>query len=212
MTTILAILARAPVAGQVKTRLIPALGEAGAARAHERLVRHVMGSARQWQQRAPALRRIQLWCTPDPNHPLFRELAEPGERHLQPPGDLGRKMALIARNALSQTDGVILLGADAGSLTPTLLEEATRDLLTFSATMAPTRDGGFILLGLNRFSPHLFQGIPWGTSQVSRYTRERLEVLSWPWHALEMQWDVDTPADWERFVAIRAKEPPPSPG
>ncbi len=62
-----AVFARAPQAGTVKTRLIPALGAAGAARLQRRLTLHALAVA----QRA-AVGRITLWGTPDDRQRFFR--------------------------------------------------------------------------------------------------------------------------------------------
>ena len=87
----LAILAKAPIPGQVKTRLMPALGAEGACRLHERLVRHAVETA----LAATSPQHITLWTALDHAHPMFRELAD---RHglslrAQPEGDLGERMS-----------------------------------------------------------------------------------------------------------------------
>ncbi len=64
------IFARTPVAGQVKTRLIPALGAAGAAALYLRLLRRTVAAAR-----AAAPGAVELWCTPDCAHPRIADFA-----------------------------------------------------------------------------------------------------------------------------------------
>src|SRR5882672_12690446 len=93
------VFARAPTPGEVKTRLIPALGEAGAAALHRRLVTHTLGAA------ADALiGPVELWCTPDTGDPFFFDC----ERrlrvslHAQGQGDLGSRMRRAFESALAR--------------------------------------------------------------------------------------------------------------
>src|SRR5690242_12735362 len=81
-----AILARAPIPGQAKTRLIPALGAAGAATLQARLIEHAVGTA-------AAAGPVTLWGTPDTSHPAFGATAARGvELKRQPDGDLGARI------------------------------------------------------------------------------------------------------------------------
>ncbi|MBF0421618.1 MAG: TIGR04282 family arsenosugar biosynthesis glycosyltransferase [Magnetococcales bacterium] len=185
----------------VKTRLIPALGVSGATRAHEQLLAHVIRVARTWVQ-AQSGRHLLLWCTPDHLHPFFDDLLPVDQRRLQPEGDLGVRLDHIAASQINQGQGVLLLGGDAASVSTILLDATQAALLHRDAVMAPAQDGGYILLALNRYHPSLFQNISWGTAAVAAETRDRLTALDWRWHELPMQWDVDRPADWQRFLRL----------
>ncbi|EWH01411.1 hypothetical protein [Halomonas sp. BC04] len=93
----LAIFAKAPLPGQVKTRLIPALGIEGATRLHERLLRHTLATA---VATTPA-HHITLWTALDHAHPLFLELA----RRYQ--------IELRAQPEATWVNACIMLGGDA---------------------------------------------------------------------------------------------------
>jgi glycosyltransferase A (GT-A) superfamily protein (DUF2064 family) len=67
------------------------------------------------------------------------------------------------------------------------------------AVLGPARDGGYVLIGLNRPAPELFAGINWSTWAVMHETRSRLRALGWRWRELAEQWDVDRPADLARL-------------
>lgn len=195
------ILTRTPEAGHVKTRLIPALGIQGALRAHEQLLTHVVHTAHAWSL-GSANRQLILWCTPSIHHPVFDHLVPPDQRRLQHPGDLGQRLAAITTDQLQRCSGVILLGSDAASITLKILEQTHDALDHFDAVMAPAEDGGYVLLGLTRFHPTLFQTITWGSTKVAAETRLRLIALKWKWKELELQWDVDRPEDWQRFLTM----------
>ena len=198
------ILGRAPVAGQAKTRLIPTLGAEGAAKAQEALLAHVVSIARNWCEREEE-RQLRLWCTPDTKHPYFDSLIAEEKRYCQPSGDLGQRMAAIVESTLESENGVILLGGDGVSVTPELLDRVEEALCEVPVVMASAEDGGYILLGLTHFASSLFFQIPWGTEHVGEETRLRLQQLGWSWREFSGQWDVDRPADWDRFKTYRSQ-------
>ncbi len=192
----LAVLAKAPVPGAVKTRLIPALGAEGAAELHRRLVRHALETA----VRA-ALGPVELCCAPDSGHPFFAQCqADLGiELTAQSAGDLGSRMsAAFAR--LLPAGPAILIGADCPSLTQEDLCAAAQALAVgCEAVLTPTEDGGYALIGLGRPAPELFADMEWSTQYVMARTRERLDSLRLRWLELPMRWDVDRPEDLERL-------------
>ncbi|MCG8427494.1 MAG: TIGR04282 family arsenosugar biosynthesis glycosyltransferase [Chromatiales bacterium] len=193
----LLIFAKAPEVGQVKTRLAPALGYEGAARLYTKLLRgtveHVVRSK---------LCAVVCWCAPDSAHPVFNQFSEEYgvELQVQQGEDLGARMAFAARQGLAETDAVVLIGADCPALTEGHLQQVLSWLAAGSdAVLGPAEDGGYVLLGLRRFHPSLFDNILWGSDQVLGVTRERLAALNWRWCELETLWDLDRPEDLERY-------------
>ncbi|HEY0130196.1 MAG TPA: TIGR04282 family arsenosugar biosynthesis glycosyltransferase, partial [Allosphingosinicella sp.] len=137
--TRIVIFAKAPVAGRVKTRLIPALGAEGAAvlaRAMlERTVEEALATglgvelcgepdAAQWHEERPGL-----------------SLAGQGE------GDLGARLARAAARVLAE-DSILLIGADCPELDRDRLRAAADALEDHDAVIHPAHDGGYALLGL----------------------------------------------------------------
>lgn len=190
----LAILAKAPLSGQVKTRLIPRLGARGAAELHTRLLRHTLTIATQ----ATSAHNIVLWTSLDHDHPLFLELAE---RHAiclrpQPGGDLGERMYQALK--VMPTPGV-LIGSDCPALTPWLLGRCHRALQENDGVFLPTEDGGYALVGTRIPRFELFEGIDWGSERVMTQTRQRAESLGWRLAYPATVWDIDRPEDIERW-------------
>ncbi|MBF0613824.1 MAG: glycosyltransferase [Magnetococcales bacterium] len=196
------LLGRAPEPGFSKTRLIPALGADGAAQAHAALLTHVATILQRWCACAPEQRLFRLWVTPHIHAPLFAQLATPDSVHLQPPGDLGVRLDWIARTGLHEADAVLLVGGDAVSLDLSALNRVEKILTAHVAALVPAMDGGYVLLGLRRHAPELFAGLPWGSSRVAEATRAVLHLLQWSWDEVPGHWDVDWPADWERFRCL----------
>jgi hypothetical protein len=192
----IAILARAPLPGQAKTRLIPRLGADGAARLQGWLLARAVATAA-----AADLGPVVLWCAGPPDHPDFRQCLGAGKVSLQvqPAGDLGVRMAAAAAKS---PGGVLIIGTDCPVLTPELLREAAVALERDDAVVFPAEDGGYVLIGMRRPAPELFAGIEWSTERVMAQTRERLLSLGWSWTEPATLWDVDRPADFERLAKL----------
>ena len=197
MITPILVFAKAPVAGAVKTRLIPALGAAGAAALHERLTAQALATAA-----AAAIGPVELCCAPDASHPVLAALARAHGATLaeQGPGDLGDRMHGAFERALARAPAAIVIGCDCPALAPRHFREAAAALAGGAdAVLAPAEDGGYVLIGLARVAPSLFAGIGWGGPDVLEHTRERLRALGRRWRELETLWDVDRPADLARL-------------
>jgi len=193
----LIVFARAPEPGRVKTRLVPLLGERGAARLHARLVEKTLATAL-----AAGIGQVMLYCTPGSNSPYFRNIRKRfGVRLLsQGRGDLGQRMY----RALRRHPGAVLIGSDSPALRPADLRAAARALRDGAdAVLSPAEDGGYALIGLRRASRSLFQGVRWGSAQVLAQTRARLKRLRWRWTELRAVWDVDRPQDVARLRRSR---------
>ena len=191
--TQLIVMAKAPVPGFAKTRLIPALGADGAARLAQRLLEHTLRQAR-----AAGLDAITLACAPDTTHAAFGAQAQQGGVSLvaQGDGDLGARMQRQFERAFEQgAQRVMVIGTDALALDAAMLGRAAEALASGDAVFVPAADGGYALIGLSRVLPALFNDIPWSTSAVMAVTRERLSRAAVRHTELPTVHDVDEPAD-----------------
>jgi rSAM/selenodomain-associated transferase 1 len=190
------IFAKTPYPGSVKTRLIPALGEEGATRLYVRLLKRLVD----WISRTPYA--IEIWVTPDVEHPLWEQLTDEYAVpvYLQQGEDLGARMGLAAQQALTRYRHIALIGVDCPALAPHHMRQ-TFDWLTDSedAVLGPVVDGGYVLLGLNRYHQGLFEGHSWGGKDVAASTRAVFIDLGWRWRELPQLWDLDRPQDLERL-------------
>ncbi|MES2295491.1 MAG: TIGR04282 family arsenosugar biosynthesis glycosyltransferase [Pseudomonadota bacterium] len=188
------IMAKAPQAGKAKTRLISALGAQGAAELAGHMLAH---TAR--QALAAAVGAVELCVSPAPGDLAWRSLepmlggtlawSDQGE------GDLGMRMARAARRGCAGGDAVMLIGTDCPALDATALRRAAAALLETDATLVPTFDGGYALLGMKRFHPSLFEDIAWSTDSVAFDTQCRLSALGWSVRTHPVVHDIDEPAD-----------------
>lgn len=194
------IMAKAPEAGRVKTRLMPVLDAQAAADLHARLLEGVVA-----RLSAAGLAAVELWCAPDPGADLFQRLARGYgvSLHRQSDGDLGERMGSAARDALTRSAAVVLVGADCPLLDGGYAAAALTALDGHDAVLGPAEDGGYVLLGLHRAPRELFDDMPWGGDRVARMTRMRMCGLGWDWCELSALWDVDRPEDLTRYQALR---------
>lgn len=195
----IAVFAKAPESGHAKTRLIPALGAQGSARLQRWLTRRALSTAVH-----AGVGGVTLWCTPDPRHRFFRALHERAkvECHAQRGNDLGRRM-LHAFDAHCTAGPLLLIGTDCPALTPDDLRTAASALREGSdAVVIPAEDGGYVLIGLRRPIPSLFEGIAWGRESVMERTRARLRAAGATWSEPRLLWDVDRPADLSRLQSL----------
>ena len=195
------VLAKAPRAGFAKTRLAAVLGRHGAARAQRRFTLGTLAMVR-----AAALGPLTLHCAPDQQHRFFRALAARCGLHCQPqaPGDLGQRMLGAAAQHFSVQPQLplLLIGTDCPVLAPGHLQCAARALQQHDVVLIGAQDGGYVLIGMRRLVPQVFQGIAWSTPQVMAQTRDRLADAGASWTTLDTLWDVDEPADWRRLQQL----------
>jgi uncharacterized protein len=193
----LAVLARAPVPGLAKTRLIPYLGTTAAAEFQGLCLQHTLqvGAQAEFAVRG-------LWCDPDvASFEVFRSAGQAFELHTQASGDLGQRMLRVFR-AHCPCGPTVLIGTDCLVMTPDILRTAAELLSAhYDAVVIPAEDGGYVLLGLREPVPELFTAMSWGTAQVMDETRARMTRCGLRWIELPTLWDVDRPEDFERLLA-----------
>ena len=191
--TAIAVLAKAPVAGLAKTRLIPALGADGAAALQARLIEHAIAIAH-----AAAIGPVTLWATPDESHPVFGAMRAKHGVTLarQPDGDLGARMhaAMVAAHRPA-----VVIGTDCPALRTEHLQAAAGALHDHDAAVIPAEDGGYVLIALREPELAVFSGVTWSTATVMAQTRQRLQALGLTACEFPPLWDVDTPDDLVRL-------------
>lgn len=201
--TKIVIFAKYPIAGQVKTRLIPALGADKAAQLAARLLQHTLTQA------VDSGYPVELCGSPAAEQPCWQSLKLPAavQRTSQCDGDLGVRMAQAAERVLATQRNVILIGTDCPSLDTATLQHAAekleqqleQPLAQHDAVIIPASDGGYVLLGLRRFDQSLFEGIAWSSATVCADTLQRLQDLGWSVSILPTLHDIDEPEDLQHL-------------
>lgn len=181
------IFAKPPVSAEVKTRLIPALGAAGAAELAGAMFLDVWRTV----ESCPGVRPILATTRPGD----FPVCVSPGDIWLQGDGDLGQRLERIFNRGLHQAPAVIAVGADSPALTIAHLQAALDAVQTNDLVIGPSSDGGFYLLGLRRSRAWLFSSLPWSSSKTRQALKRRIEECCLSFAELELLFDVDTPSD-----------------
>lgn len=190
----IAILAKAPIPGLAKTRLIPAIGAHAAAVLQERLTERAVATAL-----AANVGPVTLWCAPDSTHTSFLKLVAGSRITLrpQPDGDLGARM--LAATAASRGP-VLVMGTDCPALTDVHLRSAADALRDGTdVVLIPAEDGGYVLIGTRSTQPALFADMRWGTETVVAETRARVIAHRLVLAERPPLWDVDTEIDLARL-------------
>ncbi len=178
------VLAKVPLPGQVKTRLGPALGAAGAASLHEAMAADV-------QQQLHRAGVTPDWHVAGPlDHPWVSTLA--GPVHAQVPGDLGaRVQAALGRGPR------LALGIDAPTLPRSLLGQAL--VSTADVVLGPAFDGGCWSIGQARAHGDWLSDVAWSTHTVCATLVQRARDRGLSIDLLPYWPDVDDPSDLRRL-------------
>lgn len=194
---------RWPEPGQTKTRLIPGLGAAAAARFQAWMSDRVVASVQQWQSLNPAQHHVTLWFSGGTLAQFEAWLgpSRPGWRYApQGKGDLGDRMGAAFQSALGQgAERAVLIGTDCPDLALETLQQAVAALDEHNLVLGPTFDGGYYLIGLQRWCPGFLQGITWSTDTVRAATLAQAEALGLSATQLSPLQDLDYPEDIRRW-------------
>jgi uncharacterized protein len=181
--TRIVIFAKQPVAGRVKTRLIPALGAEGAARLAREMLEATIEEA--------LATGLDVELCGDPDAAGWHEARSGLALAAQGEGGLGERLA----RAAAAGRPVLLIGADCPELDRRRLRAAADALGTHDSVIHPAQDGGYALLGLRRFDASLFEDIAWSTAAVAELTMAKIGALGWSLHVGDTLRDVDEPVD-----------------
>jgi rSAM/selenodomain-associated transferase 1 len=195
----IAVLARTPVPGLAKTRLISRLGAERAAELQAHLTERALRRARD------SGARVALWLS-GPADAGSEELARRfgAEVLHQPDGDLGQRMLAAARHAHAMGMDSIVIGTDCPAQTPDDLQQAHMLLARSDVVLQPAHDGGYVLIGMHEPHPEVFTDIEWGSAGVLDATRRRCVRHGFNLAELRALPDLDRPDDLEAAFAAGA--------
>ncbi len=191
-------MAKAPVAGLAKTRLIPALGDVGAAALAKKMLDKILSDCSSLIENREWHFECALWMTPAPESAGWQSMKIPNgiQRYSQRGDDLGERMAHAVEQGLTADScAVIIIGSDCPEINPSVLIWAATVLRDHDACMVPCADGGYALIGLRNYEPRLFVEIPWSSEQVADLTRQRLIECGMSYVESAPVHDIDVAAD-----------------
>ena len=196
--------AKAPVLGQVKTRLQTQLS------AEEALAVHCELTALTFSLLTTTTAdqiNLQIAGAIDDNFFAPYHQHPKTQVQAQVDGDLGVKMCVALNQALCTSDVALLVGSDCPVLTREVIERAFHALLTqenpSDLVLIPAEDGGYVLIGSRQPLPEqLFEGVEWGGSKVLKQSLACIERAGLSVITFEPLWDIDRPEDLRRWRAL----------
>ena len=197
----LALMAKAPIPGTVKTRLAPPLTLEQAAEFYRALLLDQL-------EHLTALRSVDLYVayTPGDAAALIESVTPAAYRCFPQRGDdLGERMTYVFAALWRRGHrNVVLIGSD---LPPVPLETLYGAFAQLSGdpsrvVLGPSRDGGYYLVGMNQPAPQIFSGMTWSHERVLAETTEKLIDLGIDFRLLPEWFDIDTVGDIARLQAI----------
>ena len=206
----IAVMAKAPRPGHVKTRLQPVLNPLEAAAISAAFLRDITANIQAAARQAPIDGFVAY--APRGSEARFDGLLAPDTGLLLADGEdgdsdgvegFGRCLLHATRALLARGYGAAcVLNADSPTLPTALLVEAARQLLAPGrcAVMGPADDGGYWLLGMQTTEPALYARIAWSTDTVAAATVRRAEQAGLTLHVLDPWFDVDDRAGLERLL------------
>ena len=212
-TSALVIFAKAPIPGQVKTRLCPPLTPDEAATLHGSFVLDTLERTKAAVSKFKLPLDRYLACAPSSAHVFFKIMEERQSVRVidQVGDDLGARMNQVFETLFAQKyTQVVIVGTDVPSLPLEQYKQAFTLLGSHDLVLGPALDGGYYLIGLNRPSPELFTGIPWSTEQVLNLTQEKARALGLRTSLLAPWRDIDTISDLNALIeagAVDTKKP-----
>ena len=199
------IFTRFPQPGRTKTRLIAAVGAAGAANIQRQMTEHLLNRFQSLHLRRLAL---QVHFTGGTAQQMLDWL---GDRFLRPSalvpqceGDLGERLSFaLSQGFAAGLQQIVIVGSDCPDIDEEKIVQSLGLLASHDVVLGPAVDGGYYLIGLNRPCPCLFEHIPWSSAQVLESTRVIAARNNLSVALLSPLSDVDRPEDLPLWYALQ---------
>ncbi|MBI4547418.1 MAG: TIGR04283 family arsenosugar biosynthesis glycosyltransferase [Ignavibacteriae bacterium] len=207
-STSLIVFARYPHPGKVKTRLARTIGKTQAAELYKACVEHIFNEC----NKLPDCAQKILFYADESDVSAIERWAPRSFRCLPQSGDaLGERMSSAFSYVFNNgSKRAIIIGTDVPDITANVLDQAINSLDNADVVIGPSNDGGYYLLGMNRFHPELFDDIPWSTNVVFERTMAVVHRLGLRAKSLLKLMDIDTEADirhWSITASTQTKHP-----
>jgi len=193
----IAVMAKLPEPGNVKTRLCPPLTWRQAADLYEAFFIDTVSLV-------SGIEEADTFIAYDPDSAFdffSRMLSAPMKCIPQGPGDLGARLSGISRRVFSRGyRKLVIVASDTPHLPQDFIRMAFARLDDTDVVLGPCDDGGYYLIGSCLHAPALFAGIPWSTSRVLDRSIGRAHDAGLTWELLPPCYDIDTIKDAERLI------------
>jgi len=194
------IFTKAPIPGNVKTRLAREIGAEKATELHISMFEHILSVSDSLPDAD-----IEIWYTPAKSHPYFEKLKELHFTTKQQTGeDLGDRMIAAIKEGLLNYESIILVGSDCPTIATKHLKQAFEILTAgYPYTFIPATDGGFVLIGATEMKEAIFHSVKWGSSDVMSKIEENLILHDKSYRLLTPLRDIDRESDLEHIPKLK---------
>lgn len=196
---LLIIFLKSPRPGLVKTRLAGRLGAEPACEVYRNLAAALL-------ERLKPYPNVELRISPDDEAASHSDwlLRDCWRCQGQGGGDLGSRLTrAFGESFAAGRRKVMAIGSDCPYVKTTHLRDGFERLISASVILGPALDGGYWLIGMNRYLPSLFEGISWGGAKVLEQTLQRTAALGIQTAMLETLEDVDDWESWQRYLKTK---------
>src|SRR5229473_1563276 len=203
----LLVFAKIPKPGKVKTRLLAAVSAEVAAALHEACIADTLRLDRK-------MRGCDAIVFAAGGTRYFRELVKKQKRGArvrvlpQRGEELGVRMGNAFRKCFAMGyREVVVIGTDTPWMGAERVRKAFSELKANDVVIGPAEDGGYYLLGMRKFVPEVFRGIPWSTERVLELTLKVIVKGKLRGKLLRRDFDLDRPEDL-RAAGTKLKRSP----
>ena len=195
----LVIMAKQPLVGRTKTRLVPFLTAEEATQIYEALLLDTIEMVLQLSSVAD----LAVAITPPESRAYFEAITPPGTPiHPVVGMDIGACLEQALGWLLAQGyRKALAINSDGPSLPVTVLQQAIIALEDADLVIGPSEDGGYYLVGMKQLHHEIFESIPWSSAEVLSQTLQRASELGVRLALTQTWYDIDTPADLLRLQA-----------
>ena len=200
---VVAVFAKSPLPGKVKTRLGKDIGSRNAVRIYKKMLYTVLSNITKHKECT-----VELWCSPDTKHPFIRACARDFGVILKKQNgkDLGERMYNAFKQSLRKYDYCVLIGSDIPDINHEDIRQSGMLIHdNVDVVVLPTDDGGYGLIATGKRIPTLFSGLTWSTESVLEKTCQKIRKKNYQYQLLDSKMDIDTKKDLRRYRFYSAK-------
>lgn len=201
------IFVKAPVPGNVKTRLVPPLSYDQAAELYRAWAKEAFKNAAGLQSAHVEVAYAAHPKIPTPDWLYNGQI--PADYFMQSDGSLGERLIHAFTRAFTNgMERVVIIGSDSPGLPFKYFEDAFNHLNSKDIVLGPSQDGGYYLIGLSKsLRPEIFQNISWSTSLVFAQTLNAAAQIGLSTELLPEYFDIDTFHDLEKLRDRYERQP-----
>ena len=192
MENALIIFAKNPVYGTVKTRLAATAGDDVAFKVYLHLLKLTEATVRNIAVEKTVYFSSCIQQNDGWENSVYNKQIQQGN-------DLGERMQHALINIFDEgKHKAVIIGTDCAELNADIVEDAFLQLENCDVVIGPAKDGGYYLIGMNKYCPSLFENIDWSTVAVLRQTLLACNTSGLTYHLLPTLADIDTEDDWNQ--------------